>query len=161
MKFPRPNNKTTQVRSSGARESIELVMQLIREHSHQVDDAAHSIGPKKSFASKCKAVWDFAYKILSINPQKENIIKSPARVWQDRSKSPGESIETSLVFVGSLLHRLNVPFKIRLAAYEKNQDFRNAYIVAGTGNDFIVLDLTSGKYNFEHPGAIRTKDISF
>lgn len=105
---------------------------------------------KKTLIETCKNIWHFVKSQIpyKLDPEGQQWIKSPGRLWQDRS---GDCKSFS-IFTGSCLRNLGIPYGYRFSSYSSvNPQPTHVYVYVplANGKEIILDSVWTGPFNTE------------
>lgn len=159
--------RTVKYGQGGLKESLDVIRNYIRTYSPQVRRLAHHISgavPKNQnyYYQLGFNLWHFSksnIKYAYDEPGKEQL-RTPARAWNDRLY-PGIDCDDFSIFIACLLQELNVPWKLKIVAFNGKQSFSHIYVVIprdgrNFSNGYIVLDGVMNAYNEDPKGVTKS-----
>lgn len=99
----------------------------------------------------CKKIWEFIYTHVQYRLDDEGTeqLRTPDRIWADRVK--GVDCDDYTILISSILIRLGIPHKLRLAEYENKGYYQHIYVVVPHKGKEIIMDCVKDRFNQEHP----------
>ena len=105
-----------------------------------------------------KNIWNFCYRYIQYEKDEDGKeqIRRPSRTWLDREN--GVDCDCFSVFIGTILHNLHIPFKLRITKYydphnpelrKEDLSFSHIYVVVPTNKGEIIIDPVHTKFNEE------------
>jgi hypothetical protein len=147
---PKPANKTVMIKTSGAdpeRDTVPLMKKKIRKCVHQVEKLAKEL-KSSSVYETVKKDWNFIFDHIQYvqDPDDVESVRDPARTIHD---AKGDC-DCFTVLLGCLLSAQNIPFKIRVAAYDNPKEWSHVYIIVPVDKSkYITVDPVLHKYDQE------------
>lgn len=159
--FPKANGTTIlKKKNATVSDTIQLIPAIIRETAWQTRRFAHGYIKGKTLEETCQRLWTFVFEHIAYKKDmsgKEQV-RSPARTWRDRHTtqsdgSPGGvDCDCYSTFIGSVLYVLQIPFTLRITAYDHNDYYQHIYpIVPKPGGGYYTLDAVTYSFNHEVP----------
>ena len=142
-------------------QTVDHIARIIKKDSADTAQIAQEL--KGSTREKTLAnVHQFMIDYLQYDTETGEKLRSPRRTWwvgsnqNDRETGDnGVDCDDMVIFSGSILHNLNIPYFIRISKISKNE-FQHVYLlIPQSGNQltgtYVTLDGVLSKYNYEYP----------
>lgn len=127
---------------------INVILEVHQKYKGELSEFAKHF--RGSTQAKIRKVWEFVHKNISYEAdQGESLVKSPAQTYKDKVAD----CKSMSLFVGALLHHLQIPFVYRFAGYPGTTDVKHIYVVAIPGNSIYMVDPTLPMFDQEAPNS--------
>lgn len=157
IKPPRRADDQDRYPEGNTRDIIETVLYADSKSGWYTKDFADSL-KGKTVMDTCRNIWEFVKTQIPyvLDPVGEQIIKSPGRLWQERS---GDCKSFS-VFTASCLKNLGIPYGYRFASYNQTDPTPTHVYVFVPGKSEIILDsVWIGPFNSQKPYTFKQDKI--
>lgn len=154
--FIRPSHGTTKVVSPNGDLSttLKVIQRLIQEHKSELQKLAHHL-KGDSLKQSAFNTWHFLvsnikYRFDTVGKEE---VRTPSRSWDDRHI--GIDCEDYAIFAACLLLNMGYNPKMRVVAFNGNENFAHIFIVC----DGVVIDPVYSVFGEEPPGVTKRKDM--
>ena len=143
---------------------IEVIMSVVnkKELGDQVQDfsQAFKASTPSQQREKLQQLWRWVRNNIPYvaDPNGVQVIKHPARTWEDAQQGRGSDCKSMTVFVRFVLYNLGIPHVIRFASYVRSKRIQHVYAVATVGGKDVIVDTVHTKFDEEVPYTFK-KDI--
>lgn len=143
---------------------IEVIMAVVnkKELGQQVEDfsKAFKASSPAQQRDKLQQLWRWVRNNIPYVPDPNGIqvIKHPARTWEDAQQGRGSDCKSMTVFVRFVLYNLGIPHVIRFASYVRSKRIQHVYTVATVGGKDLIIDTVHTAFDEEVPYTFK-KDI--
>ena len=145
--------------SGGLDESLVVIKDYIRKYHKQVCRLANHLQASTKDQTlfniwhwcKTNIIYDFDA------PGKEQL-RTPARTWADTSSGNGVDCDDYSIFIASILLCLNIPFQLKIVAFNRKPNYSHIYVVvpSGTSSKIWTMDGVMNSYDEEPPGVTKS-----
>lgn len=143
---------------------ISVIMQVVNKEAlgSQVEEFSKPFRASRPQAQyeKLRQLWKWVKNNIPYvaDPNGVQIIKHPARTWEDAKQGRGADCKSMTVFVRFVLYNLGIPHVIRFSSYVRSGRIQHVYAVAIVGGKDVIIDTVHTAFDEEVP-ATRIKDI--
>lgn len=147
--------------SGNVNDTVKFIAQIIEnDHNDTKKIAQYLKGNNRS--ETLKNIHDFMVNYLQYDTETGEKLRSPRRTWwvgqKQNDKETGDSgvdCDDLVIFSGSILKNLNIPFFIRIVKVNHNE-FQHVYLVVPPKGEqlsgtYITLDGVLSDFNYEYP----------
>lgn len=157
--IPKPKNKRVEVKESGCDPELDTVPWMKKRIPLGANDLK-LLAPELKGSSLLATVrndWNFVFDHIQYVKDPENIelVRDAVVTIHDRKGD----CDCFTVLIGSLLMAQQIPFKIRIAAYQTPKEWEHVYLVVPDKGKEIIVDPVLHKFNYEAP-LIDKKDFT-
>jgi len=142
-------------------DTVKFIAQIIeKDHNDTKKIAQYLKGNSRT--ETLKNIHDFMVNYLQYDTETGEKLRSPRRTWwvgqKQNDKQTGDSgvdCDDLVIFSGSILKNLNIPFFIRIVKVNHNE-FQHVYLVVPPKGEqlsgtYITLDGVLSDFNYEYP----------
>lgn len=159
--FPAVTKKQKIIKPDGdVTNVVKSMIKIVDSHSNQTEKIAKKL-KTDNLHDTCEKIFDFAYNHMQYKKDTAGVeeLRTPARSWfdgqikfkQQNEESSGVDCDDYAIFVGSILHQLDIPFRFRITKYYGRNYFQHVYVAVPLedSEEEIVIDPVLDKFNYE------------
>ena len=134
---------------------ISVIMDVVNktELGKQVEQfsAAYKAKDPRQQREKLHQLWKWVRREIPYiaDPDGMQIIKHPARTYEDAMQGRGSDCKSMTVFVRFVLYNLGIPHYIRFASYVRSNRVQHVYTVAIVGGKDVIIDTVHTRFDDE------------
>lgn len=153
---PKPEGKNEIVKSNNAdpeRDTVPMIMRNVRRQKWQGAKLANALKGSTRYET-VKNIYDFIFDHIQyeLDPPGKETVRSLRRLIADKKGD----CDCFVSAIANLLSNLEIPFALRIAAYNNSSDYSHIYIVVpksgnSLANGYYTIDPVVHRFNYEVP----------